>query len=406
MKPSTALHLGLAAVSVGSERALVQSSESNYTVHFSTETYLLPSDFQGNVSKGFDATRTAFNQTLNAQLARADNASFISYSQEFDSIIGDNAVFQLAEQDLTSYKYFEGGAWVAERAEVWFCSSVYNGESFVYVFNVTSGEVRQPDLAGDQFLNPNGAYYFNGLVYYTTWGNNTLPSSIISIDPATGETTTVVNNYFGLRFNSPDDITWVTGYAGATYMYFTDSNYGFTILGHPESLPNSVWRYDPSDKSVVPVVNRADIQIPNGIRVDASQRKMYITDGPIVTSPGVSNGTGTPAIYAYDIADDGFLMNKRLFGQTRAGISDGIKIDDKGRVWTGETEGVVVRSPRGKVLGVFNGGPLLVPGTPYPIAKFALAGDTLVVFALHNLWTLKLAESVVTPGRYSSCRGR
>ena len=112
---------------------------------------------------------------------------------------------------------------------------------------------------------------------------------------------------------------------------------------------------------------------------------------------------GSPAIYRYDISpEDGLLSNKALFGITRQGVSDGIKVDDKGRVWTAEYEGVVVRNPTGKVIGVFNKEVFL--GTSEPtveMTNFALAGDTLVVLAVDKVFTVKLAETVIDAGRFS-----
>lgn len=82
----------------------------------------------------------------------------------------------------------------------------------------------------------------------------------------------------------------------------------------------------------------------------------------------------------------------------REGLADGIKLDDAANVWTAEYEGIYVRNKYGKVLGVINATPLLVPGSSYVIENFALAGDTLVILAAERLWTLKLAKQIVAPG--------
>lgn len=90
-----------------------------------------------------------------------------------------------------------------------------------------------------------------------------------------------------------------------------------------------------------------------------------------------------------------------MFGFTRQGVSDGIKVDDKGRVWTAEYEGIVVRNSFGKVIGVFNKEVIL--GSPTPkveMANFAIAGDTLVLLAVDKVYTVKLAEEVISPSRY------
>lgn len=113
--------------------------------------------------------------------------------------------------------------------------------------------------------------------------------------------------------------------------------------------------------------------------------------------------TSSPAIYRYDLSPvgDGFVSNKVLFGITREGVSDGIKVDDKGRVWTAEYEGIVVRNPSGKVIGLFNKEVIL--GTQNPkveMANFALAGDILVILAVDKIQTVRLTEIVMSPDRF------
>jgi gluconolactonase len=69
-----------------------------------------------------------------------------------------------------------------------------------------------------------------------------------------------------------------------------------------------------------------------------------------------------------------FPVNRRMIGLARSGVLDGIHIDDAGRIWTAEYEGVVVRSARGKVLGLFNSQAFGINATIH-VANFALAGD-------------------------------
>ena len=73
-------------------------------------------------------------------------------------------------------------------------------------------------------------------------------------------------------------------------------------------------------------------------------------------------------------------------------------VDDAGRVYTGEFEGVVVRNSAGKTIGVFNSQYFQADKTvdALPIANFALAGDTLVFLSTTRLWTIKLGQPVVT----------
>lgn len=143
-------------------------------------------------------------------------------------------------------------------------------------------------------------------------------------------------------------------------------------------LTDVVWRYDPQEQRLVPVISRADIVAPNGITVNANQTKLFVTDTtPINTvdaGAGVNYTAGSNAIYSFDLDEDLFPINKRMLGIARTGVPDGIHVDDYGRIWTGETEGIVVRNSRGKVTGVFNAETILTDQF-IPIANFALAGS-------------------------------
>jgi len=101
------------------------------------------------------------------------------------------------------------------------------------------------------------------------------------------------------------------------------------------------------------------------------------------------------AIYVYDIDDYGFLGNKSMFGLTRNGISDGIHVDNSGRIWAAETEGVVVRERSLGCLIIRR----FLGMQKFVMENFALAGDMLVILDIQTVWTVKLAEIVITAER-------
>ena len=88
-------------------------------------------------------------------------------------------------------------------------------------------------------------------------------------------------------------------------------------------------------------------------------------------------------------------MNKQLFATVRSGLADGIHVDNYGRVWTAEYNGIVIRNSRGKELGVFNA-EQLVDSANFPIANFALAGDKLVVLSGDRIYVVQLGQNVTT----------
>lgn len=133
----------------------------------------------------------------------------------------------------------------------------------------------------------------------------------------------------------------------------------------------------------LPVISQLDIPIPNAIRVSPDQKKLYVTNR---LSAGAESDqayatTAGSYIYAYDLNEAGFLVNKRMFGLVRTGYAKGIQVDDEGRVWTAEGEGIVARDPAtGKILRVFNASAFgIESGKGVQISSFALAGDTLFI---------------------------
>jgi gluconolactonase len=69
---------------------------------------------------------------------------------------------------------------------------------------------------------------------------------------------------------------------------------------------------------------------------------VYVTDnGEVSAVGGGASNFSAPAIYSYDLDEEMLLCNRTLFGQAREGIADGIHVDDAGRVWTAEGEGIV-----------------------------------------------------------------
>ncbi|RDI77059.1 hypothetical protein Vi05172_g12962 [Venturia inaequalis] len=377
-------------------------------------TYKLPPAFSGNVSTDFVRTNTT-NSTIDTTLLRARSSPFISYSDDFVSLVRGAQRFRLVSQQSSDFAA-EAGVWVPETNQVWFTSSLYAGYSYTQVLDLNTSTIFVPNTSLP-IPTPNGGYYFNGLVYLTDIGNETLAGGVYSIDPipdATGthQTEVVVNSYYGLRFNGPDDVTWSLSTVNGTkkpLMFFTDVNFRPVVHGYtdPVGLPNAVWRFDPTEQLLEPIIPPADIATPNGIRVNKDFTLLYVTDTTLTAESKIghsSNGWGSPSIYQYELSPDGYPKNKRLVGFTRRGASDGIHIDDAGRIWTAEYEGVVVRSPNGRVLGIFNAEYFLegdAQGLAQPkIANFALANDTLVILAQTRIWTVNVGQVLVDPARF------
>ena len=408
MQISLAIASGLIAAARGASVAQLPAEDA----------YLLTPTFEGgdvdSITSWTANTKTTCD-TLNSALDVASTANFIVYDDAFYDIIGakstagTNTSFNLVEQQDSDFAA-EGGAWAWDRNEVWFASGVTGqNATVIHVLNLVDNTISTPSFTGAALANPNGAYYFNKTVYFSTAGNATHPSSIVSIDPATKVVSTILNSWYGLRFSFIDDLAWVTTATNNSYLFFTDLGApavtaSFKALAHNPApqIQNAVWRYDPQRKSLRPVIPRSDVAIPNGVRANAAGTKLYVTDSSYSGFSGTANSSwGSGAVYEWHLNADVLPVQKSLLGLTRQGLADGLKVDDAGNVWVAAYDGISVYAPDGKLLGVISGVPLLVEGAGHPTQNFALAGDVLVVFAQLRVYTYKLAKQVVAAGNLS-----
>lgn len=103
-------------------------------------------------------------------------------------------------------------------------------------------------------------------------------------------------------------------------MFFTDPNFRTMVTGYsdPAGLPDAVWRLSPTEKLLTPVISRAEILIPNGVRVNRNFTKLSVTDTTPTTvssldeqAGGGFTQSGSPAIYSLDATPYGCPYNKK-----------------------------------------------------------------------------------------------
>ena len=155
-----------------------------------------------------------------------------------------------------------------------------------------------------------------------------------------GSVTCLVDNWQGKRLNSPNDL--VVKSDGT--IWFTDPPYG--ILSDREGNQreselegNFTYRFDPKSKELSIVDNVADR--PNGLAFSPDETMLYLAD------------TGEPKdITVFNVTKDAAtLSNRRLFAKVRPGAADGLRVDERGNIWTSARDGVQCYSPNGSLLG-------------------------------------------------------
>jgi gluconolactonase len=158
-----------------------------------------------------------------------------------------------------------------------------------------------------------------------------------------GSVTVLVDRWDGRRFNSPNDV--VVRHDGT--VWFTDPSYGIQsdyegFEAEPEINGCHVYRFDPRDGRCTRVTD--DLQRPNGLAFSLDSRQLYVVD------------TMGGHIRRFEVASAGELTGGDVFAESTAGGLDGLRLDNRGRIWVATAEGLHCFDPDGTLIGK-----LLVP---------------------------------------------
>jgi gluconolactonase len=190
----------------------------------------------------------------------------------------------------------------------------------------------------------------------------------------------IFNSYFGLPFSGLNDITIAPN---------SDNNfpaYSYPIGLSPPQLSTGAYYYDALSSQLLPAISQSSILGLNALKLTPDLKSLIV---------GATSDTSSE-IYKFDLDDSLRPTNQRLFVVPRFFL-DGLQIDDKGRVWSVEGDGIVARSEDGRILGVVNRSFFgRQEKGALQWANLGLCGDVLVVLAVDRIWTVKLVESVVT----------
>ena len=169
--------------------------------------------------------------------------------------------------------------------------------------------------------------------------------SIIENSPTTNPNfETIIDNYDGRRFNSPNDV--VVSSNGD--IFFTDPTYGFMSLSDwsfDESVKeldfNGVYKY--SIKAGLELISN-ELGMPNGLALSNDERYLFVNS---------SNTVEEPIILKIDLENEN---NSELFfdgtelAKEYPGNFDGLKVHSSGNIFTTGPNGILVLSSDGKLL--------------------------------------------------------
>lgn len=324
---------------------------------------------------------------------RAQDYSFIArLNSGLDEIVPPDAkVEKLAEH----FGFLEGPIWVRKGGYLLFSDIPANviykwdpaaGKASIYL--PYSGFTGTDDsVAGMQLNNGKGMVTLlgsnavtidpQGRVVYCAHGDR----QIVRVEP-NGTRTVLAREFEGKRLNSPNDLVYKSDGA----LYFTDPPAGMRNAADDpkKELPFTGIYMLKGDK--LQLVAK-DLR-PNGLAFTPDEKFIYLVDG--------TGGKKTIARYAVN-ADDTFGAGELFMDMTSdkaPGGPDGMKVDQKGNLYSTGPGGVWIMSPDGKHLGT-----IMTAELPANLAFGDADYKTLYLTARTGLYKIRLKiPGIPTPG--------
>lgn len=304
-------------------------------------------------------------------------ARFIRHDKSFDAILGADPQFA----ELIQIDAHEGPVYVDAAAALYFTTVPVSSSIPLAGFKQVAikrldldvsqfpFEVRAQTTVRESSNTANGMTLDReGHLVICEQGTRATPARISAMELDHFQTNTLVDNWRGLRFNSPNDV--VVKSDGS--IWFTDPSYG--ALQQFKDTPmvgDYVYRYDPKTGAISVVAD--SFNKPNGLAFSPDESILYINDSAAIQGPGSYCPNLPHHLRAFDVIGGRQLANDRLFAVVTPGIPDGLKVDASGNVYSSSASGLQVFNPDGDLIGE-----ILAPG----VANFCFGGPDRNVLLL------------------------
>ena len=282
-----------------------------------------------------------FTLLASAQEEHPTIGSIASHDPSFTELIDlDEKIEVLA----SGFIWSEGPAWDKKNSRILFSdvpkNTVYqwSEKSGLSIYLTPSGYTGPSEYSSER--GSNGlAFNSEGQLISCEHGDRRV--SILSKNG--GGKITLADRVNGKRFNSPNDLALHQDGS----IYFTDPPYGLPKRQNDPSRETGifgVYRIAPDGK-VTTVIDHLDR--PNGVTLSPNHQTLYVAQ----------SHKGKAWILSYPIKGDGTLGKETLLfdantlSEKYPGMPDGLKTDTMGNIWTTGPGGVLIISPKGKLLG-------------------------------------------------------
>lgn len=321
--------------------------------------------------------------------AVAQEPSIIRLDPALDAIVAPNAKI---ERVADSFGFTEGPVWVRNGGYLLFSdisSNVINKwdpkDGTVSVFLDKSGFTgADPTGVGGEQKNERGVFYLigsngvtldpQGRVTFSAMGDR----QIVRLEKD-GRRTVLASRYEGKLLNSTNDLVYKRDGA----LYFTDPPSGLRLRDDDpkKELPfNGVFLLKEGQLRLL----TRDLVNPNGLALSPDEKFLYAGD------------LAKRLIWRYDVQPDDTIANRQAFADMTAdkavGNPDGMKVDEKGNLYSTGPGGIWVFSPQGKYLGK-----LVFPELPANLAFGGADGKDLYVTARAGLYRIRVNIPGVRP---------
>jgi len=298
------------------------------------------------------------------------------HDKRLDSIIPQDAFIEILAE---GFDWTEGPLWIEKGNYLLFSDIPPNSifkwteRSGVELYLKPSGYTGNIPREGEP--GSNGLLLNDqGKLILCQHGDRRIAQMIDDLSNPMPEFRTIVNNYNGKKFNSPND----AAYSRTGDLYFTDPPYGLEkgIDDPSKELEfQGVYRYTKDGELIL---LSKELTRPNGIGLSPEQDKLY-----------VANSDPEKAYWmVYNLGEEGNIENGEVFFDAtkfagkEKGLPDGLKINSEGIIFATGPGGVWVFHPDGSHLGTIK--------TTQATANCALNNDENILYITADNYLLRL----------------